>query len=194
MATLGFPVIDTGNPYTVLDAYNAALYNNGARAPLGTLARVPLPVGTVGSPAKGLGSSLAIKYVRYLSTANPAVVGGPAVVYWTDLSFTTVTGVSTEGLGVNFAAGWLLPNTVSISGFTAAQLNGNFVWIGLSGYIPGCVSVGSTAVGDSLIGAAGNFTVARVAAGTAPTNQSLGWAATAVSSGLSDVVATLPVF
>lgn len=191
-----FGVIDTGNPFTVLDPFVSGAYNNGARMPLGTKLEIPLNPTLVGSPAKGVGSYLTVRYVRYLSTANPATVGGPAPVYYTDESFTTVSGVSTESLGgVNLLAGWLLPNTSANSigaGFTAAALNGNFVFIGLVGFIPGAISVAATVAGDNLIGAATNFTVARVAAGTAPTNTVGGVALTAVSGGLSDIYAILP--
>ncbi len=200
MSSLGasFPFVYTGNPFTVLDTYNTALYNNGANMPLGTIVNVPLPAYNVGTTPKGAGSYLVAKYLRYLSTANPATVAGPAPVYYVDETFETVSGVESEGLGVNFIAGWMLPSTATTSigsTFTATALNGNFVFVGLSGYIPAAISVTATAVGDALIGASGNFTVARVAAGTAPTNRVLGWALTAVSGGLSDVIAAVsPVF
>jgi hypothetical protein len=193
MASMGFPVIDTGNPYTVIDTYNTALYNNGARMPLGTLAQVPINPASI---VNGRGSILVIKFVRYNSTANAAVVGGPAPVYYTDETETIVTGTMSEGVAnnANSIAGLLLPNTVSISGFTAAQLNGNFVWIAVSGFVPACIAPASTAIGDAIIGATGAFTPARVAAGTAPTNQIIGWARSAVASGLCDISVSLPIW
>ena len=197
MGNAPFYVDATGNPYTVLDTYNTALYNNGARMPLGSLARIPLPAYNVGATPKGAGSYLTAKYLRYLSTANPATVAGPSPVYYVDETLETVSGVESEGLGVNFIAGWMLPSTATTSigtAFTAAALNGNFVYVGLKGFIPAAISVTSTAVGDALIGASGNFTVARVAAGTAPTNRVLGWALTAIASGLSDVLAVVDEF
>lgn len=181
-----YPNISTGNPFTALDTRNTTQLNNAALNTLGALAVVPLNAALIGN---GAGSSLTIKYVRYLSTANPAVVAGPAPVYWTDQTFTTVSGVSTEGFaGLNSVAGLLLPNTTSLSGFTAAQLNGNFCWIGIVGWVPGCIAPGSTAAGDAIIGAAGNFTPARVAANTAPTNRLIGWATSAIASSLCNIL------
>lgn len=181
-----YPNISTGNPFTALDTRNTTQLNNAALNALGALAVIPFNAAAIGN---GGGSSLTIKYVRYLSTANPAVVAGPAPVYWTDQTFETVSGVSTEGYaGLNSVAGVLLLNTTSLSGFTAAQLNGNFCWIGIVGWVPGCIAPGSTAAGDAIIGAAGNFTPARVAANTAPTNKLIGWATSAIASSLCNIM------
>lgn len=185
--------------YATADPYNTLLQNNGAMNPPGSVSCLvsPSQAGTALQTSTGYGSYLWVKYVRYLSTANPATVGGPAPVYYTDETFTTVTGVASEGLGVNFIAGYMLPNTSTGAtgagaGFTNTVLNnsalGSYVFVALAGFVPGVISVASTAVGDAQIGASGNFTVARVAANTAPTNRVLGWAMTAVASGLCDVM------
>jgi hypothetical protein len=130
-------------------------------------------------------------------------VAGPAPVYYTDETFTTVSGVSTESVGgVNFVAGWMAPNSgtsttygLGTTAFTNTILNnggnGSYVFVILQGFVPGGVSATSTVAGDVLIGAATNFTTARVAAGTAPTNTVAGYALTAVSGGFSDVKAVI---
>jgi hypothetical protein len=113
-----------------------------------------------------------LKYVRYLSTANPALAAGPAVVYYADETGTVVTGVSTEAQGgaaagaVNLAAGILLPSTAT-SGITAATLNGNWCWIQVGGLCPGVVlPTAAGLVGSTYTAAAGNFLLVNQAAGT----------------------------
>jgi hypothetical protein len=183
-----YPKISTGNPKTVVDAYNAALQNNGALNPLGAIYTIPPNQGAIGS-SSGIGMFLTVKYVRYSSTANPAVVAGPAPVYYTDQTFGTVSGVSTEGFaGLNSVAGLLLVNSTDYSGLTATILNGNFVWIAIAGWVSGCIAPASTAAGDAIIAAAGNFTPARVAANTAPTNKLIGWATSAIASSLCNIL------
>lgn len=113
-----------------------------------------------------------LKYVRYLSTANPALAAGPAVVYYADETGTVVTGVSTEAQGgaaagaVNLAAGILLPSTAT-TGITAATLNGNWCWIQVGGLCPGVVlPTAAGLVGSTYTAAAGNFVLVNQAAGT----------------------------
>ena len=88
-----FAAITSGNVRTAIDTYNTALYNNGALNALGSLYAIPPSPANVGI---GSGSALIVRYVRYNSTANPSGVAGPAPVYYTDETLTTVSGVSTE--------------------------------------------------------------------------------------------------
>lgn len=164
--------VTTGNFATVNDAVltGVADYENtgGARAPLGVI-------------VDSLDSSnriLMYKYVQLTSTAVPTLIVGP--VYYTTNTFTIVTPVSTEGgFGVNGIAGILL---------NASATYNNYVWIQVYGYLASIVVAASTAIGDSLIGTAGNQLTARVAANTAPTNTVVAMALTAVSSTKSDVL------
>ncbi len=103
-----------------------------------------------------------LKYVRYLSTANPALASGPAVVFYADETGTVVTGVGTEAQGGAFvattAAGILLPNTTT--GATAATLNGNWCWMQVGGLCPGVILPTTTAnVGATFEAATGNFSL-----------------------------------
>lgn len=201
----GFGIFGTADPF------NAALQNNGAKNPVGSLYFQPSASmgGLVLPSVTGFASGLWCKYVLYKSTANPAMVGGPAVVYYTDETYNQVSGVFTEGHpaatgNLNSIAGWLLPNTGAVAGVgvgaavSAAILNngglGSYVWIGLLGFIPSCSVVAATAIGDALVGAAGNFTTARVASGTAPTGKILGWAKTAIAGGVADIEAQIQPF
>lgn len=170
--------ITSGNVYTVLDSV--------AKNPLGTVYSPPV-VQSLPTTTNGIAAPPVYKYVQYNSTSNPAVVANPAPVFYTDQTFTTVTGVQSEGLGLNFIAGYLLPNSTAISGFTAALLNTSYVWIQIGGFLAGAIVPGSTAVGDAIFGAAGNWTAGRIAANSAITNKIYGFATSAVSGGLSNL-------
>jgi hypothetical protein len=204
MAGLDFATFSTGNPYTTIDTYYAtstvnqtvpptqAAYPNGALAWPGEAYLAPVTTfGLLGQ--KGQGAPLVLRYVRYNSTANPALLAYPAPVCWTDETFQTVSGVFSEGNpsgtgNLNSFAGLLLVNTTSVSGLTAAALNGNWVWIATSGYVPGAYVPAATAIGDSLTMSSGNFTLTRTASGTAPISKRILQALTAISSGNADVL------
>jgi hypothetical protein len=198
-AKVGLGIYGTVDPWV---ANASTPFPNGAWNPPGSVFILPPPnQDTINLSGSGYGAYTLVKYVLYKSTANPAVVAGPAPVYYTDETFTTVSGVSTESVGgVNFGGGWMAPNSgtsttygLGTTLFTNTILNnggnGSYVFIILQGFVPAGVSATSVVAGDVLIGAATNFTTARVAAGTAPTNKVLGYALTAVSSGFSDVQA-----
>ena len=138
--------------------------------------------------------------VEYLSTsatttANLTTAGAPAPVYWTDETYTTVTGITTESLGINFCAGYMLVNTVTGIGragsaLTAADLLGSYILIQVAGYLKGAYNAlsGTPGIGNWIEGYAGTFSSQYVVAGTAPGYRPFGVQATAVSSGLCDVL------
>jgi len=135
------------------------------------------------------GSPAIYMLVQYKSTAQPTPAAAPAPVYWTDETFTTVSGVSTESIGgLNTPAGYLMVNTTSVSTLTAAILQGSQVLIAVAGLVQGSVSPAAIVAGDWIIGAAGNFTNGRVAAGTQPGYKPFGRALTAVASSLCDIL------
>ena len=198
MGSLGswFPVYD-GNPFTYIGAYNSTLYNNGALMPLGTIACVPLPASALGT-ATGKGSYLVMKYVQYKAASAPSPVTGPAPVYYIDETLTAVSGAAADaGIGIN-GAGFLLPNTTSISGLTDAMLENNFVWIGLAGVIPKAVVPALTAVSDLLVASGtSSFLLARSAASASSGGVSarpMAYAMAGVSGGLADVMAVITPF
>jgi len=213
-----FPVISTGNLYTAVDTYASTITTqpptntpsnpNGALNPIG--AAYLLSPGASSGPSilyggNGWGAPLIVRYVRYNSTTNANWLAEPAPVYWTDESFTTVTGTFSEGLpaatgNLNSFAGYALVNTTNYPGSkTGAQLativNGNFIFIVTRGWIPSAYVPASTAIGDSLAGASGNFVLTRTASGTAPISRRMALALTAIASGVADVwVDTDPTF
>ena len=134
------------------------------------------------------------KLVYYQSTGNPAPQSAPAPVYWTDNTYTTVTGVESESLlGLNGIAGYLMLNTTSLPTLTATLLNGTAanpsqVIIQVAGYLVGGIAPAATVAGDWIIGATGNWTPARVAQGTRSGYREYGVAATAVSGGLCNIL------
>lgn len=135
------------------------------------------------------GSQLVYMLVNYKSTAMPAPTSAPAPVYWTDNTYTTVSGVESESLiGLNGIAGYLMVNTTSYSGLTAAQLQGAQVLIAVAGRLVGGVSPAAIVAGDWIVGLNGNWTPARVAQATAPGYRTFGVAETAVASGLCNIL------
>jgi hypothetical protein len=211
-----------GGIYDTCDPFNAALPNNGALNPLGSVWTIPSmsvsggsygganPLGLSSSGANthtlnGYASTLTVKYVRYKSTGNPAMVAGPAPVYYTDNTFTTVSGVYSEGLGSGYTAaiaGWLLLNTATATTLgtglgtlvSASIMNGNYVFIGVQGFIPLCYISDQgniTGTGIGIMGASGNFQCALLTT----VNRVLGYTCSALSNtNYADVIATCGIY
>lgn len=188
--------VTTGNFRTTIDiavsGYAGYPNNPGQRNPLGAAY-----YDSTGSLSNPWGVPGKYRYVQYSSTSNPALTNltAPAPCYWTDNTYTVVSPVSSEGVaGINLVAGLIMPNTTAISGLTNTQLNGNFIWICVGGFVSGVIGITSAAAGDALIGSATNFAPARVAAGTAPTNRVIGWATSALgtpATGQVNILVTL---
>lgn len=214
-----FPVCNSGNIGTNIDTYGSTIstqpptntpsWPNGALNPIGAAFLLPSNSGLIpvainypsaaGSlNSNGWGSPLIVRYVRYNSTTNANWLATPAPVYWTDETFTTVTGTFSEGLpaatgNLNSFAGYAWINTAIYPGSkTGAQLstliNGNFIFIVTKGFLPGAYVPASTAIGDSLTGSSGNFVMTRTASGTAPISVRNAIALTAIASGVADVM------
>jgi len=204
-AGLDYAVVNSGNIYTNIDSYIASAsstqqviqqnqppYPNGAYNQLGIAYLAP-PNPAVLSTTKGQGAPVVVRYVRYNSTANPAVVAGPAPVYWTDETFTTVSGVFTEGIpnstgSSNMLAGFLAPNTTSYSGLTNTILNGNYVFIVVAGFVSQAWLTAG-AVGGTVYGTAGNWTVSATASGSAPQGAGFARVVSTPASSLGDIIA-----
>ena len=148
------------------------------------------------NPSAAPGIFMLVNYLATsaTTTANLTTAGAPAPVYWTDETFTTVSGITTEGIGagaigINFPAGYLMVNTVSVPTLTAAQLLGSMCLIQVAGLLQGAFLSTATAaaIGASIVGSAGVFSSTAVAAGTAVSNP-FGKQLTAVASGLCDVL------
>jgi len=176
--------VTTGNVRTTMDIYDTTKPANGAQNPLGTLYYAVEAV----SAANPNGVPTVYRYVRYNSTANPAVQANPVAVWWADATFTTVTGKLSEAwgaMGASAFAGIIMPNSTDISGLTAAKLNGNFVWIAVHGYVKAVLSAASAA-GDKLMAAAADFNttggLTNVAVGVAATSRIAAYAAAASPS------------
>lgn len=184
--------VTTGNFQTTVDAFAGSLrgYPSYAGQKTNPGAAYYDNTGTNSNPWGVPGK---YRYVRYSSTSNPALTGltAPAPVYWTDNTYTMVSAVSSEGIaGINLVAGILMPNTTALTNLvniatnaiTQVQLNGNWCWICVGGFISGVLAPASTAAGDAIIGSTTTFAAARVAAGTAPTNRVIGYATSAIGT------------
>lgn len=132
---------------------------------------------------------------QYLSTsattlAEWTTAGAPAPVYWTDTTFTKVTGVFTEAYnsqGAQMVAGYWMPNTVSLPNATLAQLLGGYGLVQVAGFLPGAYGpTTSPTAGYNIVGSTGNFTSTGQSA--APATRPLGVQLTTVSSGLCSVL------
>ena len=144
--------------------------------------------------------------VQYLSTSATTtgnLQAAPAPVYWTDETYTTVTGITTEALGgttlgLAFPAGFMLLNTATGYGnagtaLTAAALVGAQILIQVAGYLPQAYmsSSNNAGIGAWIVPSAGTFSSAFIAAGSAATYQPFGRQASVLSalkSGLVDVL------
>ncbi len=183
--------IDTGKVRTYL--YNSSISPIAIYAGLGenqVLGQRYFGV-TNTSAANAFGAPAIFMLVQYKSTANPAPVAAPAPVYWTDNTFTVVSGVESEGIVTpQGIAGYLMPNTTDISGLTATQLNGSLCLIQVAGYLKGAYgpTAGSPGAGVWIVGTSGNWASTTSASGTAPGYRSLGVQLTAVSGGVCDVL------
>jgi len=204
--------------YGTCDPFDATKPNNGALNPLGSVWTIPAPAqsgsllglssaGATTHTVSGYGCYLTVKYLRYKSTGNPAMVAGPAPVYYTDETFTTVTGRYSEGNPaatgeVASVAGWLLPNTATATTggtglgtlVSATILNGNYVFVGVLGFIPLCYIsdyADITGAGIGIMGASGDFQCALVTT----VNRVLGYSWSALSNtAYLDVVAACGIF
>jgi hypothetical protein len=210
--------VTTGNVRTTYDLYSPPpVYSTGGPTPAAFFG-LACPLGTViidvGGPdsvsgtttqlptaANGAPGQVAVyKYVLYKSTTNPAVLGNPGVVYYTDNTGLVVSGAQGDGYiaqttaaSLSDVAGYMMVNSTDLSTLTATLLNngtsGSGVWICIGGFVKAARSVGSTVPGDYLYGGGTSFTPQRVAAhsGTLFADRALAVALTAVSSNGSDV-------
>jgi hypothetical protein len=193
--------IDTGNVQTY--CWNPT---NSPIQPYANVGEIQVPgqryVGVTNTtPGNPYGSPAVYMLVQYLPTsattlANWRTPNAPAPVYWTDNTFTTVTGITTEGiggtsLGLNFPAGYLMLNYAAAPKLTLAQLLGGYVFIQVAGYLKGAYTptvVTGAGIGASIVGVAGTFSSSTIAAGTAATYQPFGRQLTAIASSLCDVL------
>ena len=210
-----FPIISSnlGAGYGVFgtaDPYNAALPNNGALNPLGSIYFIPAPSegGLVLSSVAGYAMGLWIKYVLYLGTGTPAMRTGPAPVYYTTAAgFSTVSGAFADGMQASKSiscAGWLLVNTGAVAGVgvgsavsTTILQNGglgSYVFIDLCGFIPSAYLAAGAA--SNRVYGSGDFATTGVAIdGSAYSDYwFIGNVMGAVNSNIANVVATLPIF
>ena len=203
----GYGVFGTADPYTTTGPYAST---NGALNPLGSLWFLPAPSysGSNLSTGEGYAAGLWVKYVLYKSTGNPAMKSGPAPVYYTDNTFSTVSGTFSEGVMASKSgscAGWLLPNTGSVTGVgvgTAVSAtilnnggNGSYVFIGLQGYVPSAyLAAGS--VSNRVYGS-GDFATTGVAIDGGATYSDfyfIGTVLDTVSSNIAGVLASCLIF
>ena len=160
------------------------------------------------SASNPAGSPAVYVLAKYLATsattlANWQTANAPAPVYWTDNTFTTVTGITTEGiggttLGLNFPAGYLMVNYASAPKLTLAQLLGGYVFVQVAGYLKGAYVSGTAApaIGAYINPVAGIFSSTSSAAASGQASyQPFGRQLTAlVSTNYCDVLVNSDIF
>jgi len=151
------------NPYTTLDPGTASPRNTVGAIYSGPPAATSVATGA--SATKGYSAQPVLKYVLYLSTTNPTPSAYPAPVYYTDESFSTVSGNAAEAFYTTSGAcvaGYLLPNSTAIASLTATQLNNSYCFIQVGGLLVGAAApttLTAAGVGNYIYGATtGNFT------------------------------------
>jgi hypothetical protein len=196
-------VFGTADPWV---ANSSTPYPNGAYNPPGSLYEIPAPAqggNTTLATTGGYGATTIVRYCLYKSSTNPAVVTGPAPVWYVDETFTTVSGAYADAYAADscYCAGWMLPNSGTVTGvglgttaFTATILNnggnGSYVFVAVQGFVPSAkIAAGSQ--GNFLYGATGNFTCAAIADGSSITAKGIGYVYSAVTSNIGDVLATV---
>jgi hypothetical protein len=187
--------IDTGKTRTYL--YNKSLSPIAVYSDIGEVQALGQRyVGAVNpTPANPYGAPGYFQLVKYLATSaittgNLTTFGAPVPVWWTDNTFTTVSAISSEGLQLNFPAGYLMLNVIDLPTLTAAQLLGAQCIIQVGGYLAGTYAptAGTAGVGNWIVPVAGTGTTTGVVAGTAPGYTPFGKQMTVIAAGLCDVL------
>lgn len=131
------------------------------------------------------------QYLSTSATTTGNIQAAPAPVYWTDNTFTVVSGIPSETLGINFPAGYMMVNTTSLPNLTGALLAGAYLLVQVAGLVVSAYSpqTGTAGVGNWIEGyGTGNFGSQSVVAGTAPGYKPFGIQQTAIASGLCSVL------
>ena len=204
------PRISTGNVRTTFDPFTPSPGAstpgptpnpfNGLACPLGSIfVDVGGPDSVSGSTTLlPTGTAVVYKYVLYKSTTNPALVAAPGVVYYTDNTYTIVSGAIADGVTGKApdAAGVMMINTGDLTTITAAILNnngnGSGVWICINGFVKQA-NIAAAATGDYLYGS-GNFATTNVADGAAaPVHIPFATAITAAAGNKADILVRISV-
>jgi hypothetical protein len=182
------PYVRFANPQITLDAT--------AKNPVGCLYSPPanqgLPLTTL-----GFGAQPVFKYVFFNTAAAPIAQIAPAPVYWTDLSFTTVSANPAEGNGgtvpASFLAGFWMPNTTALGASQTAtqwgaQFQQSYGWIQIGGYLASAWLSNAGGVGQYIYGT--TATNWATAAGTTPaaSTRTVGIQITAVAASVGSVL------
>lgn len=209
MLTNEYPVVSSNlasgyGVFGTADPYNSNSATLGALNPPGSLWTIPAPSqsGISLTATTGYGSWMTVKYVLYSgSSASTTIVNGPAPVYYMDETFINVSGVYSDSVALDAGiAGWLLPNSGTVTGsgigttlWTSAVLKnnnlGSWVFIAVEGFVPKA-RLANGAIGNSLTGASGSWTVAVTTGILRPCGYIIG----TVGSNVGDIIATVGLY
>lgn len=156
-------------------------------------------VGSAKTTTNPNGSPSIFMLVQYLPTSATVtgnLAAAPAPVYWTDTTYTTVSGISTEsGFGLNGIAGYMMANTTDVPGLTATLVIGAQLFIQVAGNLVNAVApTNNQASGNWIVPVAGTFQSAGVVGGTAPGYRTLGVQTSATANSQCNVLVTADIF
>lgn len=196
------PYVRFANPQTQLDPTAKNTPGSIYSPPPGTYSSStsqPVFSTTASASTPGYGAPGVFKYVYFYDAAalTGTMQAAPAPVYWTDESYTTVTGNAANAwitTGGAMIAGYLMPNTTALgSSLTGAnwylQLSQSYCWIQIGGFLG--AAYGPTtggAVGDYIIGLTNGSWSSSGVTTISASSRVLGYQLTAVASSLCDVL------
>lgn len=185
--------VTSGNFQTTVDPYvsgYAGYPNNpGARNQVG--AAYYDATGTFSNPYGVPGK---YRYVRYYDSANTAIapLTAPAICYWLDTTYTTVTPLYQSSIGgIAAVAGLIMPNLTALpslvlattgTGIGQTPLNGNYIWICVGGYVSGALGIVSLTAGSTITGPGSSTPFLPAFTTSATANRILGWAQSAAGA------------
>ncbi len=190
--------IDTGKTRT--SVYNPAQSGNPLYAGIGQGQilgqRYVGSAKTTSNPNGSPSIFLLVQYLKTSATTTGNLQTAPAPLYWTDTTYTTVSGISTEsGFGLNGIAGYMMTNLTDYPALTAAILLGAQIFMQVAGNIASVIAPTTNQVsGNWIVPVAGTFVSAGVTAGTAPGYRALGVQTSATASGLCNALVTADIF
>ena len=133
---------------------------------------------------------LECRFVQVKSGTSDVALAHGDVLYWKDAegSKNGIVTSDQSDVGVLNAVAGICLTTVTAAQVTAGTA---MVSICVRGFLPLVKVAANTVEGDAMIGSTTDLTCGRTAKDTAPTNQVIGWALTAIDSGTSSVMIAL---
>ena len=198
------PYVRFANPQTQMDPSAKNTVGSIYSPPPGTYTATgsgPTFSTTAGSSTPGYAAPPVFKYVYFYDALalTGTMQAAPAPVYYTDESFTAVTGHADDAYfttGGACVAGYLMPNTTALGTSNTgaqwyAQLSQSYVWIQVGGFLSQALQPSTrtgAGTGSYITGLTTGDWVSLVNTSVANSSRVLGIQWTAIVNGLCDVL------